>query len=55
MNTKSNREDNIDQNQIADLNINEDLATEVKGGPTRGNGGGGGSDVIVFDIIDSCP
>jgi len=50
MNTKDNREDKIDPTQIADLPVNEDLAAEVKGGPR-----GGGSDVIVFDIIDSCP
>jgi len=53
MNTKDDREDNIEKAQIADLTVNEDRAAEVKGGP-RASGGGGG-DVIVFDIIDSCP
>lgn len=50
MNTKDNREDNIELTKIADLTVNEDLSAEVKGGPR-----GGGGDVIVFDIIDSCP
>ena len=53
MNTKNNREDHIEQTPVADLTVNEDLAAEVKGGPTRGDGGGGG-DVVVFDIVDSC-
>ena len=52
MNTKHNREDNIEQTQIADLTVNEDLAAEVKGGP-HGDGTVGG-DVVVFDIVDSC-
>ena len=54
MKTKNNREDNTEQTQIADLTVNKDLATEVKGGPSRAGDGGGG-DVVVFDIIDSCP
>ncbi|HZM87537.1 MAG TPA: hypothetical protein VFF31_13525 [Blastocatellia bacterium] len=53
MNTKDDREDNIEKAQIADLTVNEDRAAGVKGGPRAGGGGGG--DVIVFDIIDSCP
>ena len=52
MNTKNSREDNIEQTQIADLTVNEDLAAGVKGGPSRGDGGGV---VVVFDIVDSCP
>ena len=49
MNTKDNREGNIELTQIADLTVNEDLAAEVKGGPR----GGGGGDILVFDIVDS--
>ena len=52
MKTKNDSEDNIEQTQIKDLTVNGDRAAEVKGGPTRGNGGG--SDVVVFDIVDSC-
>ena len=48
---KDNREDNIEQTQIEDLNVNEELAAEVKGGPSKGGGVGG--DIIVFDIVDS--
>jgi hypothetical protein len=51
MNTKDNREDNIELTQIADLAVNQDLAAEVKGGPKAGDGGG---DIVVFDIVDSC-
>ena len=50
MKTKDDRKDNIELTQIADLPVNEDLAAEVKGGPR-----GGGADIIVFDIVDSCP
>ena len=52
MNTKDNREDHVELTKIADLKVNENLAAEVKGGPRAGGGGG---DVVVFDIIDSCP
>ena len=45
MNTKNNCEDNIEQTRIEDLNVNEERAAEVKGGP--------GGDIVVFDIIDS--
>ena len=51
MNTNNNHDANNEQTQIADLTVNEDLAAEVKGGPTRGDGGGG--DIVVFDIVDA--
>jgi hypothetical protein len=52
MNTRDNREDNTELPKIADLTVNEDLAAEVKGGPRAGGGGG---DLVAFDIVDSCP
>lgn len=50
MNTKDNREDNIELTQIADLAVNEDVAAEVKGGPRDTSDMGG--DIPVFDIVD---
>ena len=54
LNTKDDRERSIEQTKIADLTVNENTAAEVKGGPHRAGDGGGG-DVVVFDIIESCP
>jgi hypothetical protein len=50
MNTKDNREDNIELTQIADLTVNEDLAAEVKGGPRDLRDFGG--DIPVYDLVD---
>lgn len=51
MNKQEEQEPNNHQSVIDDLNVNEAHAAEVKGGPTRGGGG----NIIVFDIVDSCP
>jgi len=49
MSKQDNKEPNNQQPIIEDLLVNEPRAAEVKGGPSRGGGGG---DIVVWDIVD---